>query len=192
MAVAVVVARRPAAAGRPEPVTLLDGWCDTDPAAPISPRALWVQPVTFPVAKAFVRRHHYLHSTPAGHRLSLGVWVSGRLVGCLIFGHPLARHEDQDGTLELVRMVLLDECGRNSESRVLRVAARTLRQRMPQIHRLIAYADQDQGHEGTVYAAAGWKRVAVTARVTGLGWGNRPGRTTDAKGPKAKWEIRFA
>lgn len=104
----------------------------------------------------------------------------------MIFTHPCARLEDQEHTLELSRMVLLDHCPRNSESRALGLAARYIRRSMPDVYRLIAYTDPAQGHKGTVYRAAGWRFVGQTeARA----WTrkNRPRR--DARvGAKLKFE----
>jgi len=163
--------------------------CETPPGPPPSARCLEVRPVPYRVARAFVERHHYLGYAPPGARACLGVWYGDRLVGVLMFGRPSARLEDQEHTVELTRMVLLDECPRNSESRALALAAKWIRGNMPEIRRLIAYADPSRGHRGTVYLAAGWKFVGRTA---GGRWA-RPGRPRrDASTvPKLKFEKVF-
>ncbi|NPV30575.1 MAG: hypothetical protein HPY58_13205 [Firmicutes bacterium] len=108
-------------------------------------------------------------------------------MGVLMFGRAAARLEDQWHTLELSRMVLLDECPRNSESRVLALAARWIRQHLPDIFRLIAYADPGQGHKGTIYRAVGWRLVGMTR---GGSW-TRTGRPRRgaSPGPKLKFEL---
>jgi len=154
---------------------------------PPGAKSLEVRPVQFRVARRFVQIHHYLRYAPPGARACLGVWHGTRLMGVLMFGRPAARLEDQRHTLELTRMVLLDECPRNSESRALGLAARWIRRNMPEIHRLIAYADPARGHKGTIYRAAGWRYVGETE---GRPW-NRPGRPRRdaAPGPKLKFEL---
>ncbi|MBC7106845.1 MAG: hypothetical protein H5T97_13010 [Firmicutes bacterium] len=163
---------------------------DTPPGPPPDARSLEVRPVPFRIARAFVERFHYLGYAPWGARISLGVWHGDRLVGVMLFGRPSARLEDQRGTLELTRMVLLDECPRNSESRALGLAARWIRRRMPEIRRLISYADPARGHKGTVYLAAGWRFVG---RTSGGRWScpSRPGRRDASPGPKLKFEKVF-
>ncbi|WP_051276525.1 XF1762 family protein [Desulfovirgula thermocuniculi] len=162
---------------------------DTPPGPPPSVKHLEVRPVPYRTARAFVERHHYLGYAPPGARACLGVWYGDRLVGTLMFGRPSARLEDQEHTMELTRMVLLNECPRNSESRVLALAAEWIRRNMPEIRRLISYADPGKGHRGTVYRAAGWRFVGRTAggRWTRTG---RPRKDT-ATGPKLKFELIF-
>ncbi|WP_051275799.1 XF1762 family protein [Desulfovirgula thermocuniculi] len=162
---------------------------DTPPGPPPSAKHLEMRPVPYRIAQAFVERHHYLGYAPPGARACLGVWYGDRLVGVLVFGRPSARLEDQRHTLELTRMVLLDECPRNSESRALALAVKWVRRNMPGIRRLIAYADPGRGHQGTVYRAAGWRLVGRTA---GGRW-TRTGRSRRdaAAGPKLKFELIF-
>jgi len=162
---------------------------ETPPDPPPGARSLEVRPVPFRTARAFVERFHYLGYVPLTARVSLGVWHGDRLVGVMLFGRPAARLEDQRRTLELSRMVLLDECPHNSESRALGLAARWIRRHMPEIRRLISYADPAKGHRGTVYLAAGWRLVG---RTDGSRW-TRPGRPRRdaAVGPKLKFEKLF-
>lgn len=161
---------------------------DTPPGPPSSARDLEVRSVPYRTARAFVERHHYLGYAPPGVRVCLGVWYGERLVGVLVFGRPSARLEDQRRTLELTRMVLLDECSRNSESRALALAVRWIWKNMPGIRRLIAYADPGREHRGTVYRAAGWRLVG---RTNGGRWScpSRPRRRDAAVGPKLKFEL---
>ncbi|MGB9848914.1 MAG: hypothetical protein ACPLSY_03700 [Moorellaceae bacterium] len=128
----------------------------------------------------------YLGYTPPGARAHLGVWYGDHLVGVLVFGRPSARLEDQEHTLDLTRMILLDECPRNSKSRALTLVAKWVRRNMPGIRRLIAYADPSRGHRGTVYLAAG---RTFASRTAGGRWA-RPGRPRrDASPvPKPKFE----
>lgn len=144
-----------------------------------------VHPVSFyRIARPFVRAFHYLHRPPTGCRLSLGVFAQKRLLGVMIFGRPVARLEDQLHTLELTRMVLWPS-PKNSESRALGMAERFIRGTMPDVHRLIAYADPDQNHTGTIYLAANWNKLGTAGRAN---WSNRKNRITELGGRKVKFE----
>lgn len=167
---------------------MLEGRFDSDPAAPISPREIELARVTYAVARSVVVRHHYLPTLPSTILYPLGAFARGQIVGCLCWAQPNARAEDQRTTLELVRMVLSDQCARNSESRALGVAARLIARDLPHVRRLIAYSDLDHGHEGGIYAASGWTRIAVLPGRANKGWESRPTRIYRAPGPKAKWE----
>src|ERR1051326_1537501 len=74
-------------------------------------------------ASAFVERHHYSRSYPAA-RERFGFYRRGELVGVAVFSHPtnektltntFAGVEATD-SIELGRLVLLDEVGANGES----------------------------------------------------------------------------
>ena len=146
-----------------------------------------VEKISLRTAKRLVRAHHYLHRAPPGHRFSLGVFVGPRLIGVLIFGRPVARLEDQGGTLELLRMVLFDS-PKNSESRALGLAERWVRKNTS-FRRFIAYADTER-HEGTIYKAANWAVLGLRP-LNRDGWTSRRGRIPDAGGRKMKFERRL-
>ncbi|MGQ9498206.1 MAG: XF1762 family protein [Desulfotomaculales bacterium] len=161
-------------------------FCDHDPR-PAAARELYVRPVPYGVARRFVETHHYLRYAPFGAKISLGVYYREHLVGVMMFTHPCARFEDQEHTLELSRMVLLDCCPRNSESRSLGLAARWVKRNMPQIRRMVTYADPAQGHRGTIYRAAGWRFLGNTE---GRPWSHsRRVRRDAAVGRKLKFEL---
>ncbi len=116
-----------------------------------------VKPVSWRTARRIVETNHYLGYAPPRHKFSLGIYVDDELVGVMIFGRPIARMEQQEGTLELTRMVLFDS-PKNSESRSLGLAERWIKSNRLE-RRLIAYSDTAQGHYGTIYRAANWKLI---------------------------------
>lgn len=157
----------------------------------ISPRDLVIRPAEAREWNGWLRwlrARHYLHRNPnrPSVRLVFGVFTEEQdRVGCLVWGRPVARLEDQVHTLELARMFLEDVCPRNSESYVLGRCVRWIRQHMPEIHRLIAYADPSAGHTGTIYRAVGWECLG---KAGGRPWSNRPGRVQKREGHKVKFE----
>ena len=101
----------------------------------------------------------------------------------MMFGHPVARLEEQNNTLELTRMFLFDS-PKNSESRALGLAERWIKKNRTE-SRLIAYSDTAQGHNGTIYKAANWVQIGITKAHS---WSFRPNRKGIIGGDKLKFE----
>jgi hypothetical protein len=124
-------------------------------------KSLQLRPVPFIVARGLAVRHHYLRSMPGGTQLCLGAFAGSHLLGAVILGvGPYLAHQLVDGAspqdcLTLTRLWLDDKLPRNSESRVIGMVTRALRQHTA-VKFVISYADPSAGHVGTVYQAAGW------------------------------------
>lgn len=105
------------------------------------------------VAMPFVKRHHYSHSCPPS-QMYFGAFFQDALVGVAVFRKPsLPRVSKGYGVdLELVRLVLIDEAGKNSESRFVMYCIRHIRS-LRRFGAIISYADPRFGHSGTVYRA---------------------------------------
>lgn len=130
-----------------------------------TPRAtlhdLIVRPIPVVIARRIIEGHHYLHTIPAGTRLSFGVFLDRRLLGALTLGvgpklaHKLVKGADAGDTATLTRLWLSDALPKNAESRVLGVVLRAL-SRNTSLKFLITYADPAHGHLGTIYQATNW------------------------------------
>jgi len=103
------------------------------------------------------------------------VTSGGRLVGAAIFGTPAGMgvaRKYEPGAAELLmecrRFVLLDECPRNSESKVLSYMLRRLKARG--MRSVLSYADPAHGHEGVIYRAAGFEYRGTTAKRKHVMW----------------------
>jgi len=103
-------------------------------------------------------RNHYSHSLPGGTKLSFGVILNSRLLGALTFGvgpylgYKLVNGATPDDAVTLTRLWLSDELPRNSESKVLGIALRSLK-RDTSLKFILAYSDPAVGHLGTIYQA---------------------------------------
>jgi len=157
--------------------------------------ALHVRRIPWSIARAFVREHHYLHQCSPIGRIAYGVFASDALVasliGVVLYVVPPNLNEDQASTLEIQRLVILDLTTRNAESRVLGVTLRDVRRRFPEIQRVIAYADPDAGHAGTIYKAAGFTALGLSA-PGGTTHGPERRGTPRARTRKWKFEKLFA
>lgn len=111
--------------------------------------------------REFVKTHHYSKACPPGHHY-FAAYHNGRMVGAAVYRKPsLPKTRQAYGTdIELSRLVLLDECGKNSESRFIGFQLRWLRQKSwPSA--VISFADPHYGHEGTIYKASNFKYLGM-------------------------------
>jgi hypothetical protein len=155
-------------------------------AIPTSALQLRVEKVAFHHIAPYLIDLHYLGRRSSIPKVSYAVFFGWRCVGCLVYGQPVARLEDQRTTLELNRFWLADECPKNSESRLLGVTTRLLKRDAPHIKRVIAYSDSAMGHKGTIYKASGWS--AQPGRLDTWERANRVRRNPKVMGVKTKWE----
>lgn len=111
-----------------------------------------------------VEQHHYLHRRPnISYAFGL-IADTGRVDGAVTFGTPASRNvqisacsNDPSRVIELSRLWVRDELGRNAESYLV---ARALKA-MPALI-VISYADTEYGHSGIIYRALGFKYAGWT------------------------------
>jgi hypothetical protein len=90
--------------------------------------------------------------------------ISDKLVGCVVYGSPVARHGvksisptlDFDEVWELKRLWVEDGHGSNIESYSISQSIKYIKQNHPNIKVLISYADPMENHLGLVYRATNW------------------------------------
>ena len=118
-------------------------------------------PISRVDAKTLIVRNHYSHTLPGGTKMSFGVILNGRLLGVMTFGvgpfygYKLVNDATPDDVVTLTRLWLSDELQRNSESKVLGIALRSLK-RDTSLKFVIAYSDPTVGHLGIIYQATNW------------------------------------
>jgi len=123
--------------------------------------SLLVKPIPAVVAKPIVEHYHYLHSFPAGTKLTFGVFYQTRLLGAMTLGvgpthaHSLVRQAIPADCMTLTRLWLADELPKNSETFVMGIVLRALR-KYSDLKFILSYADPSRGHLGIIYQASGW------------------------------------
>ncbi len=127
---------------------------------------LFVQAVPKREAADVCRKRRYLHRRPS-MSFAFGIFdapILGRLLGVVTFGVPPSRHlmrsacaSDPDVVMELNRLWIDDELGRNAESWFV---SKALDQLPP--HIVVSYADTAVGHNGTIYRAANFRYAGIT------------------------------
>ena len=142
-----------------------------------------ITPIVFDVAKRVLVEHHYLHSMPGGTQISIGTLVEDRLLGVLTLGvgptnaHRLVENTAPTDCVTLTRLWLSDELPKNSESRVLGIALRSLRAATT-LKFVLTYADPNAEHVGTIYQATNWVYIGESQAMPLLDLGDGVGRHT--------------
>ncbi len=124
------------------------------------------------IAKPFVIKHHYTQAFGKAS-IILGLYRVGNstLQGVITFGQCSGRLVAQSiyegatekTVMEFLRMVVLDEC-ECPRTYFMSKSISILKQKYPKIKALVTYADQTEGHTGTVYKANSWKYIGQTGK----------------------------
>lgn len=134
----------------------------------IKARQLCISPCTAKDVRLFIETYHYSRSIN-GVKITqcFSVTYQDQLVGAVLFGQLSTTAWKKFGSserevLELRRLVLLDDCGRNSESRVVGYCLRWIKKNLPHVNVIVSYADPMYGHTGVIYKASNFSLVGIT------------------------------
>jgi hypothetical protein len=111
-------------------------------------------------AKYACEKWHYSRCIPKSKLAKVGVWEGDSFIGAVIFGvgatPAIAKPFGLQSTevCELVRVALREHAA--SVSRIVSIAIKMIRRSFPRTRLVVSYADESQGHIGTIYQAGGW------------------------------------
>lgn len=145
------------------------------PSSPLHPKQLIVKVIPNTEAAKIWKEKHYLHRDVPGASIQFGVFApSGEIVGAICFSAWVvwAPEGGRPDKWELRRLWLDDRCQKNSESRVVGIALRTIQKLCPHVKQIIAYADPEAGHKGGIYKAIGFRYEGMTEVSEGNSYGN--------------------
>ena len=119
-----------------------------------------VRPISGGQGRDFVRKHHYSRSCHNGP-MCWGLLADGELIGVCAFATPSSENvrasvfgaDYKDAVTELHRLIVLDGTPTNTESFFISRALQGLRERRPHIRGVLSFADETEGHVGTIYQA---------------------------------------
>ena len=146
-----------------------DGGLTPTSALHLDKHAFFVAPCSLTQAQRMVVEYHYARggSNTAVYTHGLFERATGSLVGVAWWLPPTrvaaesVNREQWTRVLALTRLVCLPSAPKNSESFLLAHSVRLVR-RDGRFVSLVTYADESQGHTGTIYRAAGWVYVGRT------------------------------
>lgn len=110
----------------------------------------------------YIRDNHYTGTCcPISNKWKLVVEDTDEIVGAIVFANPMSEKvreyvagvEDKKSVTELHRLFTDDRCGKNVESWFIAHALSLLKDKKPKYRFVVSYADESEGHEGTVYRA---------------------------------------
>lgn len=124
-----------------------------------------IRPVDHRTAKAHVKQWHYSRLLPKGKNIPFGLYDGAELYAVIVYGigvNPYqARFLGVNRVLEIKRMCRTEPRRPYPLSRLIAITLRFVRKdHQPEC--VVAFADPEEGHEGTVYAAAGFQRHGLT------------------------------
>jgi hypothetical protein len=131
------------------------------------------------LANNFVKKHHYSGSVVQNSVLHFGAFLDGTLHGVMQYGNPIYKrnvldfvntgqsmNEKWNSMLELNRMAFDDYLPKNSESRVIAITIKMLKEKAPHIKWILSFADGTQCGDGTIYRASGFKLYGINKNST--------------------------
>ena len=147
---------------------------------------LSVREISKKLAKNMIVKHHYSHKWTSC-RYALGIFyetdnqhsffdeTEEKLAGVAIYGYPVGRSAaasispelDISEVLELTRLFIFDDYGKNTESISISKTFNWLKENAPDIKALISYSDPEQGHMGIIYQATNWIYQGNKMRLMG-------------------------
>jgi hypothetical protein len=152
-------------------------------------------PCLLRAVRLFIEQHHYSHSTN-GVKVSqcFAVHHGIELVGAVLFGQMSTTAwkkfgETEADVLELRRLVLLDEVGRNAESKTIGWCLRWLKKNT-NVKVIVSYADPNAGHSGTIYRAANFRYQGVSAPDKGF-YDPENGKTYHSRALRTKYKGEY-
>lgn len=120
-----------------------------------------LKPVTYREACKYINEHHRHHPAPQGHKFSIAAEMDGEIIGVVMAGRPVARHQDDGFTIEIIRLCTK---GQKNVCSFLYAAAWRAAKAMG-YRRAITYILETE--PGISLKAAGWKEEAV---IKGRSW----------------------
>ena len=140
----------------------------------VNPNKIIIREISKKIGKDMIVKHHYSHKWTMC-RYALGIFYEmdnehsffdekeEKLIGVAVYGYPVGRlattsispELKSEEVLELTRLFIFDEYGKNTESISLSKTFKWL-QENTDIKALISYSDPEQRHLGIIYQATNW------------------------------------
>ena len=125
-------------------------------------------------AKKYIHENHYSHGSHNGPSPCYGLFDGEEMIGCMMFATPCSEDvrasvfgpDYKNNVTELHRLHILDVTPRNTESWFISRCLKQLKIDKPHIWAVISFADNTEGHSGTIYKATN----AIRAGSTGKGY----------------------
>ena len=167
-------------------------------ATPTSPHQLLFRQISLKTSLIAYKKWHYLKDIVFLSQINFGCYFDGVICGAISYGPPNAtelkgywnRH-NQKGWLEIKRLVMSPICPKNSESRFIGYTIKYIK-KMGKINGIVTYADDAQGHKGTIYRATGFLYLGKTEGRKDFWVNEKIQQRGKTKGVIGEWRPRSA
>lgn len=124
-------------------------------------REMVVRQVSAKFARRYIASFHYSRTMPDSTRFAYAGFLNGKVCGVVCYGMGCGKNQYtalipdiENGTyVELTRLWCADDYPRNTESKLI---AESLKLLPPEIKLVVSFADEGEGHVGTIYQATNW------------------------------------
>jgi hypothetical protein len=124
-----------------------------------------IKKIPHKTAKEWVEKWHYSHRIPTGKNIYFGLYAGANLYAAIVYGIGVNPYQAKflgvERVLEIKRMCRAEPPLNYPLSRFIALTSKMAAKEYPH-DCLIAFADPEQGHEGTVYRACGFKMHGMT------------------------------
>ena len=128
-------------------------------AIPTSALHFTIQKVSQDTAAKWVVRWHYSQRMPTGKNICYGLYANGSLYAVIVYGIGVNPYQAKflgvNKVLEIKRMCRSEPSLPYPLSRFIALTSKMVAREYPH-DCIVAFADPEQGHEGTVYKATGF------------------------------------
>jgi hypothetical protein len=132
---------------------------------PSAPLHYIIEPIRHDAAKDFVERWHYSHLMPTGKNICYGLKRKGSIYAVIVYGIGVNPYQAQflgvDSCIEIKRMCRREPKEDYFLSRFINLTTKIIK-RSKDFDAVVAFADPEHGHQGTVYKAAGYEYSGLT------------------------------
>ena len=134
-------------------------------STPTSAHQFRIMPIKNQTAAGWVNKWHYSHRIPTGKNICYGLYADANLYAVIVYGIGVNPYQASflgvKRVLEIKRMCRSEPRLDFPLSRFIALTSKMVRKEYP-YDCLIAFADPEQGHEGTVYKASGFRLHGLT------------------------------
>ena len=134
-------------------------------SSPTSPLQFYISSIGYKEAKSFIEEWHYSHRMPTGKNVCFGLWNDGELYAVIVYGIGVNPYQAKflgvESVIEIKRMCRSEPKRSYELSRFIRLSLKMAKKVM-KFQAVVAFADPEQGHEGTVYKASGFTHEGFT------------------------------
>lgn len=132
---------------------------------PTSALTFHIDPIGHKTAKAFIEKWHYSHRMPTGKNIIYGLNTEKGLYAVIVYGIGVNPYQAKflgvERVIEIKRMARTEPRLPYPLSRFIAITSRMVGKEFP-YDCIVAFADPEHGHEGTVYKASGFTLHGTT------------------------------